>query len=65
MPAGRPRSRLAVEVTVALLVKFLLLYAIWAAWFAHPESRRLDERGVAANLLAVKPAPPARAEPRE
>jgi hypothetical protein len=64
-PARRPRARLALEITIVLLVKFLLLYAIWAVWFAHPASRHLDERGVAATLFAVKNVPPGREEARE
>jgi hypothetical protein len=64
-PAGRPRSRLLIEITVALLIKFLLLYVIWAVWFAHPASRNLDERGVAATLFDVKHAPSGRKESRE
>lgn len=64
-PARRPRARLAVEITVVLVIKCLLLYAIWAVWFAHPASRHLDERDVAATLFAVKNVPPGREESRE
>jgi hypothetical protein len=53
---GVRRSRLAVEITVALLVKFLLLYALWAAWFAHPQSRDLDGASVSAVLLSTGPS---------
>ncbi len=60
MQTSRSRSRLAIEITVALVIKFLLLYVIWAVWFAHPVSRQLDARGVAATLFAVQDVPPVR-----
>jgi hypothetical protein len=56
---GRRRPRLALEITVVLLVKLLLLYAIWVAWFAQPASRELDGRSVAARLLGANPTLPA------
>ena len=66
VPWARPRrSRLAVEFAVALIVKFVLLYAIWAAWFAHPVTRNLDERGVAAALLRLDHAAAEHRETRE
>jgi len=60
MQASRSRSRLAIEITVALVIKFLLLYVIWAVWFAHPMSRELDARGVAAALFRVPQVPAGR-----
>jgi hypothetical protein len=63
MPTGRTRSRLAIEITVALVIKFLLLYVIWAVWFAHPASRDLNERGVAAALFGVPHAPSGASRP--
>jgi hypothetical protein len=54
----RRRPRLALEITVVLLVKLLLLYAIWVAWFAQPVSRGLDARSVAARLLGANPILP-------
>ena len=60
MQTSRPRSRLAIEITIALLIKFILLYVIWAAWFAHPASRDLDDRGVAATLFNVPQVPAGR-----
>ena len=59
----RSRPRLALEITVALAVKLLLLYAIWATWFAHPASRTLDERGVVAAVLGVGADAPRPSEP--
>ena len=66
VPGARPRrSRLAVEIAVALLVKFVLLYVLWAVWFAHPVSRHLDEGSVAAALFRVDHGPAERRETRE
>ena len=56
------RSRLAVEIAAALVVKFVLLLAIWAAWFSHPARPNLDERTVAAAVLG---AAHGTAEPKE
>ncbi len=56
------RPRLGVEIAVALAVKAALLTAIWARWFAHPVSRELDGRGVAAALLGNAHAPSPGAE---
>ncbi len=52
-----PRPRLAVEITAALAVKFVLLFAIWVAFFAHPIGRDLDAARVAAAMLERAPAP--------
>jgi hypothetical protein len=54
----RSRPRLALEIAVALAVKLFLLYVNWATWFAHPASRTLDERGVAAAVLGVPAGAP-------
>ena len=42
----RRRPRLAVEITVALIVKFAALAVIWNLWFAHPASKRLDPQSI-------------------
>jgi hypothetical protein len=34
LPAARPR--LALEITIALCLKVVLLYLLWAAFFSHP-----------------------------
>ena len=52
-PPRRRRPRLAAEITVALLVKFLLLYGIWVAWFSHPAGDSLNGESVAAALLGA------------
>jgi hypothetical protein len=63
--AGPRRSHLAVEIVAALAVKFLLLFALWAAWFSHPVRPNLDERSVAAAVLGAGHGAPERRETRE
>ena len=48
----RRRPRLATELTVALVVKFVALAAIWHLWFAHPASKRIDAPGVGAAVYS-------------
>jgi hypothetical protein len=52
----RRRTRLAVELTVALVVKLAALAVIWNFWFAHPASKRLDARDVGAAVYSAEPA---------
>ena len=51
------RSPLALEITVALCVKLLLLFTLHQIWFSHPESKRLTERGVSAALFGPASIP--------
>jgi hypothetical protein len=57
--AGRiaRRPRLALEISVALCIKALLLFALYLAWFADPPRARLTERGVAAAVVGPAVAP--------
>jgi hypothetical protein len=48
----RGRSRLAVELTVALVVKFIALALIWNIWFAHPASKRIDAPDIGAAIYS-------------
>ena len=48
----RPRPRLAVELTVALVVKFAALAVIWNIWFAHPASRHVDASAIGAAVYS-------------
>ena len=48
----RGRSRLAVELTVALVVKFVALAVIWNTWFAHPAGERIDAPGIGAAIYS-------------
>ena len=48
----RRRSRLAVELTVALVVKLVALAVIWNIWFAHPASKRIDAPGIGAAIYS-------------
>jgi len=59
----RRRSRLAVEISIALAIKFALLYVIWAAFFADPQGRGLDASAVAAALLRPPPSADLRSAP--
>jgi hypothetical protein len=52
----RRRPRLALELTVALVVKFVALAAIWHLWFAHPASKRIDAPSVGAAVYSSEPA---------
>ena len=52
----RRRARLAVELTVALVVKFVALAVIWNIWFAHPASKRIDAPGIGAAIYSSEAA---------
>jgi hypothetical protein len=54
-PGPRSRSRLALEIKIALCLQAVLLYLLWAAFFSHPASRQLNERRVAADLFGPAP----------
>ena len=55
----RPRrSRLAIEITVALVVKVVLIYAIWSAFFSDPVSKKMTKATIAADIFGpVNPQP--------
>ena len=44
------RLRLWQEITLVLAIKAVTLFAIWWAWFAHPQDKRLDGAGVADSI---------------
>ena len=48
----RRRPRLAVEIAVALAVKFAALAVIWNLWFAHPATARLDPPSIGAAIYS-------------
>ncbi len=48
--------RLWQEIIVTLVVKVILLAAIWAVWFSEPEDRSLDASKVAAQVLSLQSA---------
>jgi len=56
------RLRLWQEITLVLAIKAVTLFAIWWAWFAHPQDKRLDGAGVADSIApsdsAAQPVPP-------
>ncbi len=55
-PPGR--HSLALTITIALIVKILLLYTLWQLFFSHPQTKkmRLPTAQVENHLLVV-PAP--------
>ena len=42
---------LAKEITVALVVKLLLIFGLWYAFFSHPIDQMLTDSGVSAVIL--------------
>jgi hypothetical protein len=52
----RRRPRLAVEIAVALAVKFAALAVIWNVWFAHPASQRIDAPIIGAAVYSSEAA---------
>jgi hypothetical protein len=56
-----PRLKLWQEITLVLTIKAITLFAIWWAWFAHPQDQRLDGAGVADSITPadshLKPGP--------
>ena len=54
------RPRLALEITIALAVKFVLIYMIWNAWFSDPVSRKMTMATIATDIFGpVDPQPKA------
>ena len=52
------RSRLAIEITIALVIKTVLIYAIWNAWFSDPVSKKMTKSTIAADIFGpVSPQP--------
>lgn len=49
------RHKLAVEITAALIVKLLFIWALWFLFFSHPLDEQLDDEGVAAVLIGGLP----------
>jgi len=46
------RSRLALELTLALVAKMIALGIIWHVWFSDPESQRTDGQRVGAAVYS-------------
>lgn len=43
------------EITLALVLKGMLLAVIWYAWFSTPDVQTVDENRMAAQLLSSAP----------
>jgi len=51
-----PRLKLWQEITLVLSIKAITLFAIWWAWFAHPQDKRLDGAGVVDSITPADSA---------
>jgi uncharacterized membrane protein len=49
----RKRPRLALELSVALVVKLVALVVIWNLWFADPQDRDVDGEDIARAIYAA------------
>ena len=60
MPARRKGMPLALAITLALLLKVLLLSLLWQAFFSAPQTKkmRLPTAAVEQHLLNTPPSPP-------
>jgi len=55
---ARGRPRLALEITLALAVKFAAMIVIWHVWFSHPEGRQLNGERIGAMIYGTPPSAP-------
>ena len=44
--------RLALEITLVLMIKLMALAMIWHVWFSDPEDRRIDAERVGARMYS-------------
>ena len=54
---GLRRVPLWKEITVILVIKAVVLYLIWLAFFSAPAARHLDASGMTSALLRPDPHP--------
>jgi hypothetical protein len=52
MPEKAKPVRLWQEITLALALKFFVLFVIWAVWFSVPEDATLNDQAVASKILS-------------
>jgi hypothetical protein len=52
MPEKAKPVRLWQEITLALALKFFVLFVIWAVWFSVPEDATLNDHAVASKILS-------------
>ena len=50
------RRRLALEITLVLMIKLMALAMIWHVWFSDPEERRIDAERVGARMYSSSQA---------
>ena len=48
--------RLALEITLVLVIKLAALAMIWHVWFSDPEERRIDAERVGATMYSSSQA---------
>jgi hypothetical protein len=53
LKAHRRYSRLAIEITVILLVKVILLYLLWWACFSHPIAKQDRQQAVTRIIMST------------
>ncbi len=54
--AGKPTTvRLWQEITLALVLKVIVLALIWLAWFSAPEDHAIDASKVTSHLFPQQP----------
>ena len=53
------RSSLAREITIILVVKFVLILLLWFAFFRHPIDKTLDAAAVSRAVLGGQSSAPA------
>ena len=46
------RPRLALEITLVLMIKLMALAMIWHVWFSDPEEHRIDAERVGARMYS-------------
>jgi len=57
--ASNPEAlQLALEITLALAVKFAAMIVIWHVWFSHPEGRQLNGERIGAMIYGTPPSAP-------
>ena len=53
---GKPKAvRLWQEITLALVLKVLVLTLIWLAWFSTPEDHTVDASKITSRLFSQQP----------
>ena len=46
------------EIIIALAVKLLLLYGLWALCFSHPIEKQMTDRDIQQHIVSIMPVKP-------